>query len=177
MFFFRCAKYLGEKHQHLATSLVPELLSTHPFFATAEPSVDDPAYIAIVILVFNATVNSPTMIAMFPDHTRRHYSYLRDSQPELVPHLDGIEQPRELEGYLHVDTGTVFRRCLHDTGSRFIPVRVCPGSIEIAAFVYMILQNFSDQNVSFWNDLIPDLAPDRNFQSGMKSDTIRSSMI
>lgn len=28
------------------------------------------------------------MLAMFPDHTNRHYAYLRDSQPDLVPHLD-----------------------------------------------------------------------------------------
>ena len=86
--FSRCAKFLGEKHQHIASSLVPELLSTHPFFATPEPSVDDPAYVAILILVFNATAKSPTMLAMFPDHTNRHYAYLRDSQPDLVPHLD-----------------------------------------------------------------------------------------
>ena len=84
----RCAKFLGEKHQHLASSLVPELLSTHPFFATPEPSIDDPAYVTILILVFNATAKSSTMLAMFPDHTNRHYAYLRDSQPDLVPHLD-----------------------------------------------------------------------------------------
>ena len=70
---------------------MPELLSTHPFFATPEPSIDDPAYVAILILVFNATAKSPTMLAMFPGHTTRHYGYLRDSQPDLVPHLD-IEQ-------------------------------------------------------------------------------------
>lgn len=86
--FLRCAKFLGEKHQHLASSLVPELLSNHPFFATPEPSIDDPAYVAILILVFNATAKSPTMLPMFPDHTARHYGYLRDSQPQLVPHLD-----------------------------------------------------------------------------------------
>lgn len=85
---WRCAKFLGEKHQHLASSLVPELLSTHPFFATPEPSIDDPAYVAILILVFNATAKSPTMLAMFPDHTTRHYGYLRDSQSQLVPHLE-----------------------------------------------------------------------------------------
>ncbi|PFX32501.1 integrator complex subunit 4-like [Stylophora pistillata] len=85
---WRCSKFLGEKHQHIASSLVPELLSTHPFFATPEPSIDDPAYVAILILVFNATAKSPTMLAMFPDHTTRHYAYLRDSQPDLVPHLD-----------------------------------------------------------------------------------------
>ena len=87
-FILRCAKFLGEKHQHLASSLVPELLSTHPFFATPEPSIDDPAYVAILILVFNATAKSPTMLAMFPDHTTRHYGYLRDSQSQLVPHLE-----------------------------------------------------------------------------------------
>ena len=70
---------------------MPELLSSHPFFATPEPSIYDPAYVAILILVFNATAKSPTMLAMFPDHTTRHYGYLRDSQPQLVPHLD-IEQ-------------------------------------------------------------------------------------
>lgn len=88
---WRCAKFLGEKHQHLASSLVPELLSTHPFFATPEPSIDDPAYVTILILVFNATAKSPTILTMFPDHTTRHYGYLRDSQSQLVPHLD-IEQ-------------------------------------------------------------------------------------
>ncbi|XP_073255045.1 integrator complex subunit 4-like [Porites lutea] len=85
---WRCAKFLGEKHQHLASSLTPELLSTHPFFATPEPSIDDPAYVAILILVFNATAKSPTMLTMFPGYTTRHYGYLRDSQPDLVPHLD-----------------------------------------------------------------------------------------
>ncbi|KAJ7392805.1 Integrator complex subunit 4 [Desmophyllum pertusum] len=94
---WRCAKFLGEKHQHLASSLVPELLSTHPFFATPEPSVDDPAYVAILILVFNATAKSPTMLAMFPDHTSWHYAYLRDSQPDLVPHLDIEKSVTELD--------------------------------------------------------------------------------
>ena len=88
---------MGEKHQHLASSLVPELLSTHPFFATPEPSIDDPAYVAILILVFNATAKSPTMLAMFPDHTNRHYAYLRDSQPDLVPHLDVEKGVTELD--------------------------------------------------------------------------------
>ena len=36
---------IGGNHGHLAAALVPELLSTHPFFMTAEPDVDDPACI------------------------------------------------------------------------------------------------------------------------------------
>lgn len=28
------------------------------------------------------------MLTIFPGYTTRHYGYLRDSQPDLVPHLD-----------------------------------------------------------------------------------------
>ena len=36
---------IGSNHGNLAAALVPELLSTHPFFMTSEPDVDDPACI------------------------------------------------------------------------------------------------------------------------------------
>ena len=104
-FLIRCSKFLGEKHQHIASSLVPELLSTHPFFATPEPSIDDPAYVAILILVFNATAKSPTMLAMFPDHTNRHYAYLRDSQPDLVPQLVNEKSVSDLDSKRFEDGG------------------------------------------------------------------------
>ena len=39
------------------------------------------------MIVFNAAVNSPTMLQLFPDHTLRHYRYLRDSLPDMVPQL------------------------------------------------------------------------------------------
>lgn len=103
---WRCSKFLGEKHQHIASSLVPELLSTHPFFATPEPSIDDPAYVAILILVFNATAKSPTMLAMFPDHTNRHYAYLRDSQPDLVPQLVNEKSVSDLDSKRFEDGGS-----------------------------------------------------------------------
>lgn len=61
--------------------------------------MDDPAYVTMVILVFNAAVDCPTMLPMFPCHTRRHYSYLRDSQPCLVPYLP-------IEGESVVSCGT-----------------------------------------------------------------------
>lgn len=38
--------------------------------------------------MFNATAKSPTMLSMFPGYTTRQNGYLRDSQPDLVPHLD-----------------------------------------------------------------------------------------
>ncbi|XP_076820077.1 integrator complex subunit 4-like [Clavelina lepadiformis] len=76
---------LGKHHSELVYLLVPQLLSCHPFFDTSEPEMDDPSYISILILVFNAAESCPQMIQLFPEHVLRHYQYLRDSIPELVP--------------------------------------------------------------------------------------------
>ncbi|XP_071839499.1 integrator complex subunit 4-like isoform X2 [Apostichopus japonicus] len=89
---WNCLKHLGSSHPNLTHSLVPELLGTHPFFDTPEPDMDDPAYIAVMILIFNSTVKSPTMVSLFPDYALRHYSYLRDSIPDLVPAVTHISQ-------------------------------------------------------------------------------------
>ncbi|XP_073191539.1 integrator complex subunit 4 isoform X5 [Lepidochelys kempii] len=84
---WKCLKFLGCRHPTLVLPLVPELLSTHPFFDTPEPDMDDPAYIAVLVLIFNAAKTCPTMPALFSDHTFRHYAYLRDSLSHLVPPL------------------------------------------------------------------------------------------
>ena len=42
---WKCLKQLGNNHGSLVSTLVPELLSTHPFFMGKEPDVDDPACI------------------------------------------------------------------------------------------------------------------------------------
>ncbi|MBN3309563.1 INT4 protein, partial [Amia calva] len=84
---WKCLKFLGARHPTLVLPIVPELLSTHPYFDTPEPDMDDPAYIAVLVLVFNAAKSCPTMSALFSDHTFRHYAYLRDSLSHLVPQL------------------------------------------------------------------------------------------
>ncbi|XP_068173263.1 integrator complex subunit 4 [Antennarius striatus] len=84
---WKCLKFLGSRHPTLVLPLVPELLSTHPYFDTPEPDMDDPAYIAVLVLVFNAAKSCHTMPALFSDHTFRHYAYLRDSLSHLVPPL------------------------------------------------------------------------------------------
>ncbi|XP_060779458.1 integrator complex subunit 4 [Neoarius graeffei] len=84
---WKCLKFLGARHPTLVLPIVPELLSTHPYFDTPEPDMDDPAYIAVLVLVFNAAKSCPTMPALFSDHTFRHYAYLRDSLSHLVPQL------------------------------------------------------------------------------------------
>ncbi|XP_030333566.1 integrator complex subunit 4 isoform X3 [Strigops habroptila] len=89
---WKCLKFLGSRHPTLVLPLVPELLSTHPFFDTPEPDMDDPAYIAVLVLIFNAAKSCPTMPALFSDHTFRHYAYLRDSLSHLVPPLRALQE-------------------------------------------------------------------------------------
>ncbi len=136
----RCLRQLGCNHSSLVSLLVPELLSTHPFFMGKEPDEDDPACeiqthttantlvqhthtythhynrstltemltmpieqtflmllvvvflllfldICILILVFNAAASCPVIPPLFPSHVFRHYTYLRDTLPHLIPHI------------------------------------------------------------------------------------------
>ncbi|XP_029026677.1 integrator complex subunit 4 isoform X1 [Betta splendens] len=101
---WKCLKFLGSRHPTLVLPLVPELLSTHPYFDTPEPDMDDPAYIAVLVLVFNAAKSCPTMPALFSDHTFRHYAYLRDSLSHLVPPLR-LPGRKQLYGLDSVDSG------------------------------------------------------------------------
>jgi integrator complex subunit 4 len=84
---FGCLQKVGQKHSELCMSLTPQLLQNHPFFDSAEKDVEDPAYICILIMLFNAAQYLPPMLSMFPDTTVKHYAYLRDTMPNLVPHL------------------------------------------------------------------------------------------
>uniref|UniRef100_A0ABM0LZV2 Integrator complex subunit 4-like n=1 Tax=Saccoglossus kowalevskii TaxID=10224 RepID=A0ABM0LZV2_SACKO len=84
---WKSLKHLGHYHPDLTLTLVPDLLGTHPYFDIPEPDMEDPAYIAVMILIFNSAIKSPTMVALFPQYAVRHYSYLRDSLPDLVPSL------------------------------------------------------------------------------------------
>ena len=86
-FLSRCMKELGQRNSEAIPSLVPELLTTHPYFAVPEPNLDDHVYTAVAILVFNAAIKCPTIQSLLPEHTKRHYDYLRDSLPDLVPEL------------------------------------------------------------------------------------------
>ncbi|XP_061733727.1 integrator complex subunit 4 isoform X3 [Nerophis ophidion] len=102
---WKCLKFLGSRHPMLVLPLVPELLSTHPYFDTPEPDMDDPAYIAVLVLVFNAAKSCPTMPALFSDHTFRHYAYLRDSLSHLVPPLR-LPGRKQVHGLDSVDSGS-----------------------------------------------------------------------
>uniref|UniRef100_A0A4W6FFY0 Integrator complex subunit 4 n=1 Tax=Lates calcarifer TaxID=8187 RepID=A0A4W6FFY0_LATCA len=102
---WKCLKFVGSRHPTLVLPLVSELLSTHPYFDTPEPDMDDPAYIAVLVLVFNAAKSCPTMPALFSDHTFRHYAYLRDSLSHLVPPLR-LPGRKQVYGLDSVDSGS-----------------------------------------------------------------------
>ena len=74
------------------------------------------------------------MLAMFPDHTTRHYGYLHDSQPQLVPHLD-IEQgdvnlgEKKAEAEGEKWYSKILKTCL----SRLLNLIPCPQVLDINA--------------------------------------------
>ncbi|KAL0133799.1 hypothetical protein PUN28_001044 [Cardiocondyla obscurior] len=82
-----CLAALGASHPYLTLPLVPQLLGRHPFFDTPEPDVDEPSYASVLVLIFNAASHCPSMHALFTEHASKHYHYLRDTMPHLVPRL------------------------------------------------------------------------------------------
>lgn len=84
---FRCVQRMGSAHASLVLPLTARLLALHPFFDMPEPDVDDSAYLCVLILVLNAAQHCSTMLPLFEEHTIKHYSYLRDTMPHLVPFL------------------------------------------------------------------------------------------
>lgn len=51
-------------------------------------------------MLFNAAEHMTPMLNLFPDTTVKHYSYLRDTMPHLVPHLSigDVSCPLKLTG-------------------------------------------------------------------------------
>ena len=84
---FGCMRKIGQKHANLCMAVASHLLQDHPFFDSAERDVEDPAYLCILILLFNAAQHMVPIISLFPEVTLKHYAYLRDAMPHLVPEL------------------------------------------------------------------------------------------
>ncbi|XP_014214369.1 integrator complex subunit 4 isoform X2 [Copidosoma floridanum] len=84
---YNCLATMGASHPYLTLPLVPQLLEQHPFFDTPEPNVALPAYVSKLILIFNAAAYCPSMHSLFTHHAVKHYHYLRDTMPHLVPRL------------------------------------------------------------------------------------------
>ncbi|XP_031778632.1 integrator complex subunit 4 [Nasonia vitripennis] len=84
---YNCLATMGASHPYLTLPLVPQLLGQHPFFDTPELNVALPAYVSVLVLIFNAAAHCPSMHSLFTHHAVKHYHYLRDTMPHLVPRL------------------------------------------------------------------------------------------
>lgn len=92
---WNCLTRLGSNHPHLTAELVTNLLGIHPFLDLPEPSLEDPSHLCILFLVFNAAARNPIIVSMFEHYTARHYSYLRDAYPSLIPPIKGLEKDED----------------------------------------------------------------------------------
>ena len=88
-------KELGANHSELTLPLVTQLLEIHPFFDTAEPEIDDPAHLCILVLVFNAAQHCPTMEPLLDQHTRRHRHFILDTYPHLLPNHESEDKKKK----------------------------------------------------------------------------------
>ncbi|CDW56739.1 integrator complex subunit 4 [Trichuris trichiura] len=84
---WNCAKQLGSRLSGLVLPLACDLLAFHPYYEGTEPKINDPCYIAKLILVLNAAKHCPTIMSSFLNYTWNHYEYLRVNCPTLVPNL------------------------------------------------------------------------------------------
>ncbi|XP_055541345.1 integrator complex subunit 4 [Wyeomyia smithii] len=85
---FGCMQRVGQKHPEICMIITPQLLQDHPFFDSAERDVEDPSYVCVLIMLFNAAQYLPPMLGLFPETIVKHYAYLRDTMPNFVPHLN-----------------------------------------------------------------------------------------
>jgi hypothetical protein len=84
---WKCLEGVGRNHPWVILPLVPSLLALHPYLDTPERQLDEPDYVSVLILVFNAAKGCSTMSTLFDENLLKHYHYLRDTLPHLVPEL------------------------------------------------------------------------------------------
>ncbi|KPM08491.1 hypothetical protein QR98_0070120 [Sarcoptes scabiei] len=94
---WNCFRKLGQNNINLTLALVPELLYNHPFFRLPDNNLDDPEYLGVLILVFNAAYYCPTIIDLLEKHIRKHYFFVRGSYPHMVPHLEHLSDHHQSE--------------------------------------------------------------------------------
>jgi len=104
---WRTLQQQGSRHPNLTLLLAPELLAIHPFFDMPEADVEDPSYVCILLLVFNAAQHCPQIISLFEEHTKRHYRYLRDTISTFVPPLK-INSMAEMGRQTELETNTQY---------------------------------------------------------------------
>lgn len=81
----QCLRRLGRGHAEFAEQLVEKLLHIDRRFAPQEPHIDDLYYACIMVLLVNAAVRRPTILARLPSYCAGHAAYLRLRFGALMP--------------------------------------------------------------------------------------------
>ncbi|CAD5115381.1 DgyrCDS4360 [Dimorphilus gyrociliatus] len=82
---WKCMQNMGKVNSNMVQCIVPYLLHLHPYFDTPEPDINDPAYVAVLLLVLNSASCHEAILSLLPHHTMKHYRYLKASNPDLLP--------------------------------------------------------------------------------------------
>uniref|UniRef100_A0A183AMN4 Integrator complex subunit 4 n=1 Tax=Echinostoma caproni TaxID=27848 RepID=A0A183AMN4_9TREM len=82
---WRCAASVGRRHSVFVETCLSSLLRTHLWLSGPDPSWEDPAYLTVLLLVFNAEPGAPGMQAQFPRHLAATKVYLAELVPSLIP--------------------------------------------------------------------------------------------
>lgn len=82
---WQCAAFVGKRHPVYVESCLASLLRIHSWLSSPEPNWEDPAYLTVLLLVLNAEVGAPGMVAKFPRHLASTKMYLRELVPSLLP--------------------------------------------------------------------------------------------
>lgn len=95
---WKCFQMLGKNHSEFLPSLIQELLGIHPFLDLQEPSLEDHLYIGVLICVINGAAFSKEIIKVFEKYKvfSRHYTYLRDLVPELIPVIKELDKDSDI---------------------------------------------------------------------------------
>ncbi|KAK0426182.1 hypothetical protein QR680_009575 [Steinernema hermaphroditum] len=91
---YRCLSRLGTRHAVFVQCLLDNLLELHAVFDTPEQTVDDPFYVAKLMLVLNAASVHSVIYSLVPSYVIRHYRYLRSCYPHLIAPVKEIERAR-----------------------------------------------------------------------------------
>jgi hypothetical protein len=103
----QCLRRLGRGHAEFAELLIEKLLHIDRRFAPQEPHIDDLYYACIMVLLINAAVRRPTILARLPSYCAGHAAYLRLRFGALMPTVACAHQRRR----------TAWRECA-DAASR-----------------------------------------------------------
>ncbi|KAG0166487.1 Integrator complex subunit 4 [Apophysomyces sp. BC1015] len=78
---------IGSRHDDFIDQLVLQLLGLDSRFRPKESNVEDPEYIATVILIANACASNTKILSKLPQYVFRQLTYLKCKYPDCLPNL------------------------------------------------------------------------------------------